>query len=302
MSFVTSDVTSEELLNLVATEYDLGTPDRCILMHSGLNDSYRIEIEDQRYALRLHGDEKWWIGGRADLLFELDLVTFLHGEGLPIAFPLPKREGDLLGKFKDREYSLFSWAPGVPGCRTATHARMLGETLARIHLTADRFHSDHRRYALDERALLDRFVDLMEPSLANDDPADAAFIRSGVAEIRQRLRDFDPGPSGWGLIHGDVQELNFHFTPENRISFFDFDLCGYGWRAYEISYYYTRIREEFRAPVIAGYESVRPLGASEHEMLPIFGKLAWIREGLVSKDLVTKLIDPYMTAADFARL
>ncbi|HEU0165175.1 MAG TPA: phosphotransferase, partial [Thermomicrobiales bacterium] len=140
----------------------------------------------------------------------------------------------------------------------------------------------------------DRFVDLMEPSLADDDPADAAFIRSQIVEIRQRLRDLDPGEGGWGLIHGDVQELNFHFTAENQITFFDFDLCGYGWRAYEISYYYTRIREELRAPVIAGYESVRPLSVSEREMLPTFGKLAWIREGLMSRDLIEKLHDPYM--------
>ena len=50
-----------------------------------------------------------------------------------------------------------------------------------------------------------------------------------------------------------------------------------------------------RAPVIQGYESIRPLSQTEHDMLPTIGRLAWIREGLRSKTLVKRLHEPYMS-------
>lgn len=294
-------VSSSDVASLVAAEYDLGIPDACRLMHSGLNDTYAVEIAGQCYALRLHGIDKWWIEGRGDLCFELELLNHLRAEGVPVSYPLPRRCGAFLGRFEisgqGRYFSLFSWAPGTPGSKTEEHANILGQTLASIHLGADRFHSRHRRYALDERTLLDRFVQAMEPTLATDDPADAGFIREQSAEIRRRIRAFDPGPGGWGIIHGDVQELNFHFTPDARITVFDFDLCGYGWRIYDIASYHTRIHERLRVPFLDGYDSVRHLTDADREMIPTIGRLAWIREGLRSKDLVEKLHDPYMSFA-----
>ena len=98
-------------------------------------------------------------------------------------------------------------------------------------------------------------------------------------------------------MHGDVQGLNHNFTTDGEITWFDFDLCGYSWRAYDIAYYYTRIPGPVRAPVIDGYEAVRPLTDAEHDMLPTLGKLAWIREGLRSKDLVKRLHQPYLSYA-----
>lgn len=298
-SIHTSMVSLSDVINLVATEYDLGTPTTCTLMRSGLNDTYAVEIKGEFFALRLHGLHKWWIAGQEDLRFELGLLTFLRTEGLPVSYPLPRRNGEFLGRFETRgfarDYSLFSWAPGEPGSDTMAKAHILGRTLAAIHLTADRFRSPHHRYALDERTLLDRFVHEMEPALEQDDPADAWFIREQISDIRRRIRAFTPGWGGWGIIHGDVQELNFNFTADGQITFFDFDLCGYGWRVYDIASYHTRISEHLRAPFPAGYEAVRRLNDEERDMIPTMGRLAWIREGLISKGLVEKLHDPYMS-------
>ena len=294
-------VSTSEVASLVATEYDIGTPDACYLMQSGLNDTYAVDIAGNFFALRLHGAQKWWIAGQEDLRFELDLLIFLHAQGLPISYPLPRRNGALLGRFETqsitRDYSLFSWAPGDPGANTQEKVRILGHTLAAIHLASDRFQSPYHRYTLGEHTLLDRFMHKMESTLARDDPSDARFIREQVADIRNRIRAFTPGPGGWGIIHGDVQELNFHFTTDCQITFLDFDLCGYGWRVYDIASYHTRIPEHMRAPFLEGYEKVRQLSDAERDMIPAIGRLAWIREGLISKDLVEKLHDPYMSFA-----
>src|SRR5262249_54605790 len=121
-----------------------------------------------------------------------------------------------------------------------------------------------------------------------------------------RLRGFDPGPGGWGVIHGDPQVLNCHFTPDGAVNFFDFDHCGFGWRAYDLAYCLRHTNAagehrgaEIRSAVIDGYESVRPMNQTEHDMLPIVGRAAWIREGtaaghgLAPKKLIRLLQDPY---------
>nr|WP_238362594.1 phosphotransferase [Actinopolymorpha pittospori] len=273
-------------------------------MNSGGNDTYAVEISGVRYALRIYGRHRWYVSGPDDYRFELGLLDHLHAEGVPVSVPIRRRDGDPLGRVPttdgDLYFSLFSWAPGAPGhtdTLTKPQAYLLGQTLAAIHVTADRYKPEpgHRRYALDERTLLDRFVQELEPSLGQDDASDVAFIRSQITDIRRRIRAFDPGPGGWGIVHGDVQPLNHHFTEDGQITWFDFDLCGYGWRAYDIAYYYTRIPSPLRAPVVEGYESIRPLSRTEHKMLPTLGRLAWIREGLRSKMLVKRLHEPYMS-------
>jgi homoserine kinase type II len=133
-----------------------------------------------------------------------------------------------------------------------------------------------------------------EPTSRVNDPADVAFVRHQVADIRRRLQTFDPGPSGWGIIHADPQVLNIHFTDDDQITIFDFDLCAYGWRAYDLAYYYTRIPEHLRASAIDGYQSIRLLTQAEHDMLPTLGRAAWIWEGLQSQNLIARLTNPYL--------
>lgn len=120
-------------------------------------------------------------------------------------------------------FALFSWAPGTPGhteTLTPAQAHTIGRTLAAIHVAADRYRPQPgwSRYRLDEHNLLDRFVRKLEPSLAYDDPSDVAFIREQVDDIRRRIRTFDPGPGGWGIVHGDVQGLNHNFTDTGAIT------------------------------------------------------------------------------------
>ena len=167
--------------------------------------------------------------------------------------------------------------------------------MAAIHLAADSFHTAHPRYHLDLSSLPDRWTEQFD--LEGLRTSKAEFVQGRIEEIRQRFTAFDPGPTGWGIIHGDVQGLNFHFDRNNQITFLDFDLCGYGWRAYDIAYYYTCIPAHLRGPLIRGYESIRPLTAAEHGMLPTFGRLAWIREGDQPEDLLRHMRNPYLSYA-----
>jgi Ser/Thr protein kinase RdoA (MazF antagonist) len=217
---------------LVAAEYDLGELTACWHLFSSVNDTYAVEFGDTAYALRVHLANPWWISHDDELRFELDLLDHLHAAGVQVPVPIKRRNGDPLGRLDDgRSYTLFTWAPGEPGHDTANRVRLIGETLARIHVESDRFESPYSRYHLDEANLLDRYLAKLRPSAQH-----AAFIDELAAEIRRRLATFDPGPTGWGIVHGDVQGLNFHFTQDDQITFLDFDLSGYGWRVYDIAY------------------------------------------------------------------
>lgn len=291
---------------LVQREYRLGTPSGCVLVSQGMNDVYRIDLPGGPYVLRLHGAGKWWLTEEPDFRFELDLLVHLHRHGVPVSYPVPRSNGDTLGRIRwdglERFYSLFTWAPGVPGGvdMTRDQAYVVGRLIAEIHVCSDLFRTDLRRYELGEETLLDRPLRVMEPRLRRTEPAVVAYIRTEIENIRERLRSFDPGPDGWGIVHGDVQELNYHLTPDGKIMIFDFDLCGYGWRAYDVAYYYTRIAEPFRQSALDGYQSVRPLSDAELELLPVLGKAAWVKEGtmmgtgLDPRDLAEKLADPYV--------
>jgi Ser/Thr protein kinase RdoA (MazF antagonist) len=292
---------------LVEREYLLGTPFGSTLLSQGMNEVYRIDLPDGPYALRIHGDNKWWLTEEGSLRFELDLLTHLNDHGVPVSRPVPRSNGDVLGRVRqndaERFYSLFTWAEGVPGGDGLTddQAHLVGRLIAEIHVAADQFHSELPRYELGEETLLDRPLRILEPALRRADTDLAAGIRAEIERIRERLRAFDPGPTGWGIIHGDPQDLNYHLTADGKITIFDFDLCGYGWRAYDLAYYYTRIPEPFRQSALDGYDSVRRLSMAERELLPTFGQAAWVKEGtmvgsgLHPHELAKNLADPFQS-------
>lgn len=304
---------AETVRSLVAERYRLGTPTRVELLTTGHNDTYVVETTDGRYAFRVYGASKSWIRGDDDLRFELDLLTHLHAHQAPVSYPLPTRDGTTLGLIStpagERRYALFTWAFGQPMDSerwTPEAAGRLGHALATVHIVADRFATTGSRYRVDEQTLLDRSMERMRPRLEQADPAVVAFIEQQVAEIRGLLRSFDPGPHGWGIIHADPQSLNIHATAD-AVTLFDFDHCGFGWRAYDIAYALRHTgasgdpeAERRRTALVDGYRSVRPLSVSELEMLPTVGRAAWIREGteaghgLPPGQLATYLRDPYL--------
>lgn len=304
-------LSTSEVSQLVAGDYAL-EPTRIRLIASGHNDTYAVETDGMRFAFRVYGQGKSWIREASDLRFELDLLAHLRAQDAPVSFPVERRSGDTLGTWSSptgaRHYALFSWCPGRPietKDLTLQEGARLGAGLASIHVAADSFVTRHSRYSLDERTLLERSLQRMRPTLHRADPDDARVIENCAAQISDRLRAFEPGTAGWGLIHGDPQVLNCHFTHDGAVNFFDFDHCGFGWRAYDLAYCLRHTgaagdcAEDIRSAVIDGYDSVRPMSDAEHQILPTLGQAAWIREGTETGDglppskLVRLLQDPY---------
>lgn len=85
------------------------------------------------------------------------------------------------------------------------------------------------------------------------------------------VRALETSKDEFGIIHGDLHLGNIRFEGD-QVTFFDFDHCAYGWRAYDVGTLSFLPEAKFEK-VIEGYESVRPLSEGERSSLPAFAKL-----------------------------
>jgi Ser/Thr protein kinase RdoA (MazF antagonist) len=149
------------------------------------------------------------------------------------------------------------------------------QDMARILVFSNYFKSDHQRQPMDLEFLVDRPIDQIQKFWTNnfDEKLNLLLTSAEVAkeDLLAILENPENTEDGWGPIGGDFHNVNTHFDGEQP-TFFNFDLCGYGWRAYDIASFLlntgllqksAKLSEAF----FAGYYSVRPLSNNEHEAI-----------------------------------
>ena len=107
------------------------------------------------------------------------------------------------------------------------------------------------------------------------DKAVLSFLHDLRENISNSIPLLEKSPGIYGLCIGDVNPTNFHIDKNNRITVFDFDQCGYGYRAFEIGKFLSSVRNhnekrEIRKAFLKGYQSIRTLSQIEQEAIPIF--------------------------------
>ena len=111
IKIVRSVVAAEELARLVEDAYDLEGPVRCRLRSAGDNDTYVLQAGQDRYILRVYFD-RYWIKDPSHYRFELDWLVFLRERGLPVSYPIGRRDGELISAVEAPEGTRY-WRPGV---------------------------------------------------------------------------------------------------------------------------------------------------------------------------------------------
>ena len=81
---------SEALIEVVLAHYPIGKPLSCQIYKRGLNDTYLVETEKERYILRVY--RRGW-RTKEEIHFELELLAFLHHSNQPIAYPIGREDG-----------------------------------------------------------------------------------------------------------------------------------------------------------------------------------------------------------------
>jgi Ser/Thr protein kinase RdoA (MazF antagonist) len=273
-SLVYSVIAPASLARLVASSYDVGKPSSCRLFSVGVTHTYEVRSGRAKQALRLYC--RGWRSD-AEIAYELAALRHLAARGASVSTPIARRDGRWITPVAApegrRQAVLFAWRDGAERLADEDAARAYGRGLARLHNAADDFRRAPRR-VLDKRLLVTRPLAHVLPQLAHRPKDRARLKRIADAigrEIDRRKRDLS-----WGFCHGDACAWNAK-TKDGVTSFFDFDLCGDGWRSYDLACFLwgLTIRREGNAKAkwrafLDGYRSERPIRSADLAAIPLF--------------------------------
>lgn len=291
----------EVLMATVLSNYPIGKPCCCQIYKRGLNDTYLVETESERYILRLY---RWGWRTREEIDFELELLAFLHDRNQPVAYPIARADGSFTTEVAapegKRYAAVFSYAPGkaVNEKLDGVQSQYLGAVLANIHQTLDNFSSNYSRPHLNCEFLLERSMQAIT-LVYKQRRSDLEYLQTQVEQIKTQLQalELPNSPPAYGICVGDVHSGNAHFNEQNQPTLFDFDQCGYGWRAFDIAKFMHvaitwKIDGTARNFFLEGYQAIRQLDMVELASVPIFIKAAHIWVMGISASVVGDVL-PY---------
>ncbi len=293
------DVLTREVLNL----YPIDAVQECRMWTRGMSDVYLVKTSQQDYVLRV--SHAHWRSFE-DVLFEMALLDFLDHRSLPVAHPLKTTDGRWVivvnAPEGPRYVTLMTYAPGtVPiGDFDQTQSTTLGQILAKIHLTSQDFAPIVERRPLDLAHLVDQSLEIILPQLQN--PAMIGGLQATAQDLHESLRSLPQTPPFWVVCWGDPHSGNVHCTSDQQMTLFDFDQCGYGWRAFDVAKFLqmalcTGMRYSVRDAFLEGYQSIQPLTEAEIAALQPLTQVAHLWRWAISLNYA--LIHEYSRLDDF---
>lgn len=229
----------DDLIKVIVENYSLNTSISCELIRAGDNDNYLIRSGDTKYVLRVYRREKYWLKNDSDYFFEMTWLNFLHQHDCAVAPPVQRKDGEYIGhlppSLESRHFALFHFAEGEEGPITSYRAYVLGQAIAKVHKISNQFECDHQRLKLDLAFLIDEPVELMAQQLSDRFGNEINQLKKLAIRTKQNIQSLTLSGDSWGIIGGDFHGFNQHFTNDDKVTLFDFDLCGYGYRAYDLA-------------------------------------------------------------------
>lgn len=273
---VYTEVTAE-LLAAHLARYDVGR----LVGHKGItegveNTNYLVTTDRGRYILTLYEKRV----DPADLPFFLGLMEHLSAHGVVCPLPVRDRSGAMLGTLAGRPAALVTFLEGSwPRTQTVAQCGAVGEALGRLHVAADGF-TLTRLNALG----IAGWQPLFERFRADADRV-APGLSATIADELTHLQRVWPATLPAGVIHADLFPDNVFFQDGRLSGLIDFYFACNDARAYDLAvslnaWCFTPDvvydRDKGRA-MIAGYQRVRPLEASEVDALPTLARGAALR-------------------------
>ena len=177
----------------------------------------------------------------SDISYEIDVLNHLGNKGVPISKPLPQKDGRFIQSLSapegGRYVVLFTYAAGNDLSyekEAETKAFNYGKSVAKIHNAVQDFTSLHARFSLDLNHLVNEPLKSIGPMLSYR-REDWGYLQYLADKIRHQLSELPSDALEQGFCHGDFHGGNAHIADDGTITFFDFDCCGWGWRAYDIA-------------------------------------------------------------------
>lgn len=271
-----------DIIKWLRSTYAFDGPITCKLLRSYTNDVYSIRHIEHQYVLKIYGIH-WRTG--FEIEYEVELLDFLIRKGLRIAeavtgvnrqkvYTIPTTAGSqcaVLFEFAEGE------KPQPPFSNALYYA--FGQSIARLHKLSNDFKTQHARRPLDLACTVDAPLELALPCIAKDE--DRTVLKVIANTVKTKLTELSLTGLDWGPIHGDATLDNLHVTEEGAIVLYDFDSCGFGWRAADLQGW-AKSSSDYTSRWLAfqkGYRSVREINAPDLEAAPYLA-IAWQIWGL----------------------
>ena len=277
---VTHSILSAEALTTdVLLNYGLDSITSLKFLNYGLNDTYAITTASaDKYVFRVY--RAGW-RSLSDISFEIDVLNHLARRNASVSTPVQNKEGNFIQTFLApeglRHAVLFTHAAGSPpqykeqaGATAFTYGKLVGI----IHAATQDFTSQHTRFPLDLPHLLDTPLKSIGPLLSHR-ADDWAYLQKLADKIRRCFAEFPSTALEQGFCHGDFHGGNAHMTTDGVLTFFDFDCCGWGWRAYDLAIFQwgakraSQVQERWE-PFLRGYTESRKLNDLDLQAVPLF--------------------------------
>ncbi len=269
-SYSTPDIAA--IAELIDHHYALEGPISCQMLQRGLNDVYRVTAGNgERSIFRL---SHLRARGPAHVGAETRFLIHLGRQGVPVAEPLPTRDGAFFIEASApeglRRGVLFRALDGRdPDAMGPGDARANGKTLALLHQAAETFSPKGALYRLDLEHLLWRPLAQMQQSGLIEDAAvykDLEEIAGTTSAAIEAFPDLT-----WTYCHGDCHGFNSRIDDRGQAAFFDFDDSGPGYLAYDLSVFlwanvsFGRRTTSRWTAFIEGYRAVRPIAPDDFQ-------------------------------------
>ncbi len=274
-----STLSANALARYLSTQYVLTEVVELTFFCRGLNDTYLVRCgANKKYIFRIYR-ANW--RSRSEIAYEVDALEHLRNRDVAVSQALRRRDGDHLCTIEApegvRHAVLFDFAPGKALSYDKggdVLASRYGRGVAAIHNAMEAFSTSHQRAALDLNHLIGAPLRQIEPVMAHR-RADWEYLQGLAEKLSAAFNKVPLDSLQYGFCHGDFNGWNAHANESGELTFFDFDCCGPGWRAYDIAVFRWLARvlekeEERWAPFLNGYREVRELRQVDVEMTSLF--------------------------------
>ena len=274
---VYTDVTDEALAGFLL-EYGIGALVAFRGIAEGVeNSNFSLRTTDGDFILTLYekrvdpGELPWFLG----------LMRHLAAQGISCPLPVSGQDGQALRHLAGRPAAITTFLPGVwPRRVRPEHCRELGEALARLHV-AGLGYAVVRPNALGPQA----WRPLLEHSRAMGDTVQAGLVAELDAALDRILTEWPREGLPRGQIHADLFPDNVFFLGRQLSGVIDFYFACTDLLAYDLAVCLNawcfepdwQFNVTKAALLVSGYESIRPLEASERAALPVLAQGAAIR-------------------------
>ncbi|WIV21101.1 phosphotransferase [Paenibacillus polygoni] len=278
-----STLSDTALRKFIGMTYGLNDITEFRYLLRGMNDTYLMKTTKVNYVFRVYRADRR--SEYSEVAFEIELLTYLDGKGIPVSLPIADQSGNFIQTLNALEGNrfgvLFSFVEGTErSIDDEEISHLFGKSVADIHTKTDGFQSEFTRQPLDLAYLIHQSFVSIEPYM-NHRSVDFEWLRTFAKQLEERLLEFPLEELDWGICHGDLHgNTNVSFKEDMSYTHYDFDLCGFGWRAYDIAEF--RLAREVRLrhdpdklerlwnAFIEGYQSVRSLSEKDLQAVPMF--------------------------------